>query len=329
MNNIRVGIVGVTGYGGQELLRLTARHPYIKVTAAMASSLSNITTTLPALTGIWSGEISGFSIEVLSNNSEAVFLALPDTVSATIVPQLLAQGIRVFDLSGAFRLRDATAKQHWYPETPELRERIVYGLTERRRVELKDANFVACPGCYPTAALLTLEPLAQAGLLSGDIFIDAKSGISGAGKAQTERTHFSECYGNISAYGIFAHRHSAEIEQELLRDVTFVPHLVPLNRGILETIYVSVNPGTTETIVSNVFNEAYRNEPFVRLRENGLPEIKHVTNTNFCDIGWQLDTKRNRLVLVTCLDNLIKGGAGQALQNFNVVYGFQEQEGLL
>ena len=167
------------------------------------------------------------------------------------------------------------------------------------------------------------------GLLEGDIVIDAKSGISGAGKAPTERTHFSECHGNVAAYGIFAHRHSAEIEQELSRPVTFVPHLVPLDRGILETIYTRVPPKTTETMVRDLFDEAYREAPFVRLRGSSLPEIKHVTNTNFCDIGWTLDTETDRLVLVACLDNLVKGAAGQAIQNFNVAHGFDEGEGLV
>ena len=326
---IRVGVAGATGYGGQELLRLAARHPYADVTAAMASGTSEGTRTLPALTGVWKGEVTGFSLDVLSRDTDVVFLALPDTASAAVCPQLLERGVRVFDLSGAFRLRDAAERERWYPDTPEIQDQLVYGLTERRREAIRDARLVACPGCYPTAALLALEPLADAGLLEGDIVIDAKSGISGAGKAPTERTHFSECHGNVAAYGIFAHRHSAEIEQELSRPVTFVPHLVPLDRGILETIYTRVPPKTTETMVRDLFDEAYREAPFVRLRGSSLPEIKHVTNTNFCDIGWTLDTETDRLVLVACLDNLVKGAAGQAIQNFNVAHGFDEGEGLV
>ena len=206
---------------------------------------------------------------------------------------------------------------------------VAYGLTERRRSELRAAHLVACPGCYPTAALLALEPLAAADLLDGDVFIDAKSGISGAGKTPSERTHFSECHGNVSAYGVFAHRHAAEIEQELSRQVTFVPHLVPLDRGLLETIYTRVRPGISLTAIADAFEQAYGDDPFVRLRGNALPEIKHVVNTNFCDIGWNLDSDTGRLVLVVCLDNLVKGAAGQALQNFNVAFGLDEREGLV
>ena len=329
MSEIRIGIAGATGYGGQELLRLAASHPHADVTVAMASSTADGTRSLPALTGVWSGTVVGFSIDVLAREADVVFLGLPDTTSATVGPQLLERGLRIFDLSGAFRLRSADARARWYPNTPEVDVQIVYGLTERRRDALKDARLVACPGCYPTAALLALEPLAEVGLLEGDVVIDAKSGISGAGKTPSARTHFSECHGNVAAYGVFAHRHTAEIEQELRRSVTFVPHLVPLDRGILETIYVRVAPGTTAAAIAAVFDAAYRDAPFVRLRGGALPEIKHVAHTNFCDIGWKLDTEGGRLVLVACLDNLVKGAAGQALQNFNVAHGFDEREGLV
>jgi N-acetyl-gamma-glutamyl-phosphate reductase len=329
MSKIRIGIAGATGYGGQELLRLAARHPHAEVTVAMASSTADGQRSLPALTGVWSGVLSGFSIDALAREAEVVFLGLPDATSATVGPQLIERGLRVFDLSGAFRLRSGNARARWYPNTPDMDGQVVYGLTERRRDALKAARLVACPGCYPTAALLALEPLAEAGLLEGDVVIDAKSGISGAGKAPSTRTHFSECHGNVAAYGIFAHRHTAEIEQELTRSVTFVPHLVPLDRGILETIYVRVAPDTTAAAIAAVFDAAYRDAPFVRLRGEALPEIKHVAHTNFCDIGWTLDADGGRLVLVACLDNLVKGAAGQALQNFNVAYGFDEREGLV
>ena len=329
MPDVRVGIAGATGYGGQELLKLAARHPHADVTVAMASNTTDGTRTLPALTGLWDDQITPFSIDTLIQNTDVVFLALPEVASAAIVPQLLDRGSRVFDLSGAFRLREAQARQRWYPQTPALATPIVYGLTERRRAALKAARLVACPGCYPTAALLALEPLAEAGLLQGDVFIDAKSGISGAGKTPTGRTHFSECHGNITAYGVFGHRHTAEIEQELSRQVTFVPHLVPLDRGILETIYTRVGDNVTEDTVGDLYDRAYGDAPFVRLRGNTLPEIKHVANTNFCDIGWKLDADSGRLVLVACLDNLVKGAAGQAIQNFNVALGFDERAGLV
>jgi N-acetyl-gamma-glutamyl-phosphate reductase len=202
----------------------------------------------------------------------------------------------------------------------------VYGLTERRRSELAGARLIACPGCYPTAALLALQPLAAASLLEPGIIVDAKSGISGAGKTPSERTHFSEVHGSISAYGVFAHRHAAEIEQELGTCVTFVPHLVPLDRGIFETIYARLRPDVGESAVTAALEQAYADSPFVRLTGANLPEIKHVAHTNFCDIGWRV--QGNQLVMVACLDNLVKGAAGQAIQNFNVVFGFDESAGL-
>jgi N-acetyl-gamma-glutamyl-phosphate reductase len=235
----------------------------------------------------------------------------------------------VIDLSGAFRLRDEATRRRWYPKAASTSIEPVYGLTERNREALADARFISCPGCYPTAALLALEPLAEGNLLDGDVVIDAKSGVSGAGKKPSERTHFSECHGNVVAYGVFGHRHAPEIEQELGRSVTFVPHLVPLDRGILETIYARVVPGTTAAEVQGVMGAAYAAAPFVRLRGEMLPEIKHVAQTNFCDIGWRVDESSGRLLLVSCLDNLVKGAAGQAIQNFNLALGFDERTGLL
>ena len=255
-------------------------------------------------------------------------MTLPDPVAAEVGPALVARGVRVFDLSGTFRLRDPAQRQRWYPAAPDLAEPAVYGLTEHYRAALPEAKLVACPGCYPTAALLALRPLTNGGLLEGDIVVDAKSGVSGAGKKPSERTHFSECHGSVAAYGVFAHRHGAEIEQELERVVTFTPHLVPLDRGILETIYVRVRPEVSDTMVETTLEQAYATSPFVRLTGDNLPEIKHVTHTNFCDIGWKLDAPTRRLVLVACLDNLVKGAAGQALQNLNVAFGLDETTGL-
>ena len=255
-------------------------------------------------------------------------MTLPDPVAAVVGPALVARGVRVFDLSGTFRLRDPEQRRRWYPATPALAEPAVYGLTEHYRSALPGARLIACPGCYPTAAILTLRPLIDAGLLEGDIVIDAKSGISGAGKRPSERTHFSECHGSVAAYGLFEHRHGAEIEQELEQTVTFTPHLVPLDRGILETIYVRVRRAVSETMVASTLEQAYADAPFVRLTGDALPEIKHVTHTNFCDIGWKIDTPSRRLVLVACLDNLVKGAAGQALQNLNVAFGLDETMGL-
>ncbi len=324
-STVRVGVAGVTGYAGVELLRRLARHPHADIRCAMASKGSE-SKRLPALARIWDAPVEPLNVEKLATETDAVFLALPETLAAELAPQLAERGPRVFDLSGAFRLRDAAVRQHWYPHTAATSVPVVYGLTERRRLELTSARLVACPGCYPTAAVLALQPLVAASLLEPGIIIDAKSGISGAGKTPTERTHFSECHDSISAYGVFAHRHAAEIEQELGTSVTFVPHLVPLDRGIFETIYARLRPGADEGAVASVLMSAYAESPFVRLTGSDLPEIKHVAHTNFCDIGWRVQGQQ--LVMAVCIDNLVKGAAGQAIQNFNVVFGFDEAAGL-
>ncbi len=326
---IRVAVAGATGYAGQELVRLLARHPAVTLTAAMSSGATSTPRPLPALARIWDKAVTPLDIEVLVSSADIVFLALPEAASAEIAPKLVERGLRVIDLSGAFRIRDAADRLRWYPATAALPAGTVYGLPERDAASIKDAKLISCPGCYPTAALLALQPLADAALVEGTVIVDAKSGISGAGKAPTDRTHFSENHGSVAAYGVFSHRHNAEIEQELKREVTFVPHLVPLDRGILETIYVSLRKGTTEAQVARTLEDAYRDAAFVRLTGAALPEIKHVAYTNFCDIGWKVDEGRSRLALIVVLDNLVKGAAGQAVQNLNIVLGLDERTGLL
>ena len=326
---VRVGIAGASGFAGQELLRWLAGHPKVRVTTAMSSSPDGPARTLPALARIWDGAIEPFSADKLAEQSDVVFLALPEEAAATIAPGLVERGIRVIDLSGAFRLRDAGAREKWYPATRLGSLQPVYGLTERNYDAIAAARLITNPGCYPTAALLALEPLADAGVLAGEIVIDAKSGISGAGKKPSDRTHFSENHGSVSAYGVFGHRHQPEIEQELGSPVTFVPHLVPLDRGILETIYARVRPGTTAADVASAMDAAYAHAPFVRLTGETLPEIKHAAYTNFCDIGWRVDAAGGRILMVSVIDNLVKGAAGQAIQNLNVMLGYDERTGLL
>ena len=323
-----VGIAGATGYSGQELVRLLARHPHVSLQVAMGSQKAAGGRTLPALSGIWDGLVEPYDFERLAAN-DVVFLALPEDASADVAPQLVGRGRRVFDLSGAFRLRGDRDRARWYHAVTALPEGTVYGMTEHTGAALPAARLVACAGCYPTAAVLALAPLVSRGLTVGDIIIDAKSGVSGAGKAPSERTHFCEADESVSAYGVFAHRHAAEIEQELGVPVTFVAHLVPLDRGILETIYVRVPPGTTDADIASAYSAAYSQAPFVRLRGGELPVIKQVAHTNFCDIGWKLDVVTGRLVVVSCIDNLLKGAAGQAVQNFNVAFGYDERLGLL
>ncbi len=325
----RVAIAGATGYAGQELVRLLARHPRVTLTAAMSSGATSTPRPLPALARIWDGAVQPLDVDRLTAEAEVIFLALPEAASAEVAPRLLERGVRVIDLSGAFRIRNSSDRQRWYPATASLPEGTVYGLTEGRQAEIRRARLVSNPGCYPTAALLALDPLHRAGLLTGPVVVDAKSGVSGAGKTPSERTHFSENHGSVAAYSIFQHRHTAEIEQELGAPVTFVPHLVPLDRGILETIYASPTPGTTEQQISDALAGAYAEAPFVRLTGGALPEIKHVAHTNFCDIGWKVDTQRDRIVLVAVIDNLLKGAAGSAVQNLNVMLGLDERTGLI
>jgi N-acetyl-gamma-glutamyl-phosphate reductase len=343
----RVAVAGVTGYAGQELLRLLARHPAVTVTAAMSSGAAGPTgpnastlssRRLPALTRVWDGSVVPLDRDTLARDADVVFLALPDSAAAKLAPELVDAGIRVIDLSGAFRLRNAGARARWYPETDRVPDGVVYGLTERERHAVSGARMVANPGCYPTVTLLALAPLAAAGLLvpGADIIVDAKSGVSGAGKTPSERTHFSECHGSISAYGVFDHRHGAEIEEGMAiaaetaayGPVNFVPHLVPLDRGILATSYVRMTSGTTEETLASVYQQAYVDAPFVRLVGASLPAIKQVAHSNFCDIGWRVDGS-GRAVVVSVIDNLVKGAAGQAVQNLNVMLGIDERTGLL
>jgi len=327
----RVAVVGATGYAGQELVRILALHPYVRLTLATASQATSTPRRLPALARIWDGEVRPLDVAQVTNEADAAFLALPEKASADIAPTLVAAGTRVVDLSGAFRLRDASARSRWYPATGPMPLGVAYGLTEFEHSAIREATLVSNPGCYPTAALLALLPLQRAGLLSAssDIVIDAKSGISGAGKAPTDRTHFSENHGSVAAYGAFGHRHLPEMEQELGRSLTFVPHLVPLDRGILSSNYARLEPGTTAAHVAAAFEKAYASAPFVRLTGSELPEIKHVAWSNFCDIGWKVDEANGRVLIVSVIDNLVKGAAGSAVQNFNVMMGLDEKAGLL
>ena len=355
----RVGIAGATGFAGQELVRILARHPAVTLTAAMSSAATSTPRAMPALARIFDAPVVPLDIDRLVQDADVVFLALPEAASAEHAPVLLERGVRVIDLSGAFRLRSDADRQRYYPATAALPAGTVYGFSERNAAAIRQARLVSNPGCYPTAALIALEPLAAAGLLDGPVVVDAKSGVSGAGKTPSERTHFSENHGSVAAYGIFSHRHTPEIEQELAGSasarlvpggagpdgavpggavpagavpaggVTFVPHLVPLDRGILETIYARLRPGTTEADVSAALRAAYANAPFVRLTGATLPEIKHVAHTNFCDVGWKVDEPSGRIVLVAVLDNLVKGAAGSAVQNLNILLGLDERTGLL
>ena len=326
---VRVSIAGATGYAGQELLAILARHPEVRMVAAMSSSPDSAARPMPRLARMWDGRIEPLNREKLAD-VDVAFLAVPEAAAADLAPGLLAAGVTVIDLSGAFRITDNAQRAKWYPATTMLPDGVAYGLAEHNREAIQSASLIACPGCYPTAALLALLPLVKAGFIESarDVVIDAKSGISGAGRTASDRTHFSENHGSMAAYGVLGHRHVAEMEQSLGRDVTFVPHLVPLDRGILETIYVRTTEAATAEGIGEALGRAYANAPFVRLTGDALPEIKHVAWTNFCDIGWKFDAATRRLVLVACIDNLVKGAAGQAVQNLNIRCGFDERTGL-
>ena len=326
---VRVVVAGATGFAGQELIRLLARHPHVTITAATGSQATSTPRSLPSLSKIWDGTVVPLDADALA--ADTVFLALPENASAELAPALLAKGMRVIDLSGAFRLRDQSLRAKFYPATAALPHGVAYGLTEFEIESIKSARLLSNPGCYPTASLLGLLPLQRAGLLKpgADIIIDAKSGISGAGKAATDRTHFSENHGSVAAYNPFGHRHTPEMEQALGQSVTFVPHLVPLDRGILSSMYAHLVDGTTAAAVTSAFERVYATAPFVRVTGETLPEIKHVAHTNFCDIGWKVDEATGRVFVVSVIDNLVKGAAGQAIQNFNVMYGFDQKAGLL
>ena len=328
---IRVAVAGATGFAGQELIRLLARHPNVTITAATGSQATSTPRSLPALKRIWDGTVVPLDPAALAGVADAVFLALPEAASAELAPVLLSAGLRVIDLSGAFRLREEASRARWYPATKALPKGVAYGLTEFEFDAIRTARLLSNPGCYPTASLLGLLPLQRAGLLlpGADIVIDAKSGISGAGKAPSDRTHFSENHGSVAAYNPFGHRHTPEMEQALGRGVTFVPHLVPLDRGLLSSLYTRLVPGTTAAAVTAAFEREYANAPFVRLTGDVLPEIKHVAHTNFCDLGWKVDEATGRVFVVSVLDNLVKGAAGQAIQNFNVMFGLDQKAGLL
>jgi N-acetyl-gamma-glutamyl-phosphate reductase len=327
---VKVAIAGATGYAGQELLSLLVRHPEVQLVAGMSSSPDSAARPLPRFARVWDGAVEPLNMERLKAEAQFVFLAVPEGAAAELAPSLLEAGVRVIDLSGAFRIVDAGKRAKWYPGTKTQPANVAYGLVEHNREAIKTADLIACPGCYPTAALLALTPLVHAGLIDagGGIIVDAKSGISGAGRAPSDRTHFSENHGSMAAYGVLGHRHVAEMEQSLGSEVTFVPHLVPLDRGILETIYVKTVPGTRAEQIADALQQAYASAPFVRLTGDALPEIKHVAHTNFCDIGWKFEADTRRLVMVVCIDNLVKGAAGQAVQNFNVICGFDERTGL-
>lgn len=350
---VQTGVIGVTGYAGAELARLLLKHPRLhgkppvfagrvdeKDAARGGTPLVEIHPQLGGSNGNASLKQQPFSWELLAERGvEVLFLATPHEQSRAWVPEALKRGIRVIDLSGAWRLVDAANRAVYAFEdegseqAAETQAQAVYGMPELHRAQIAGAKLIANPGCYSTSVILPLRPLVAAGLVDVEsgIVADAKSGVSGAGKAPTAKTHFMYAADNLSAYGVFGHRHTGELLEQIgiqAGEIIFTPHLLPIPRGILSTIYVRFKEPQTHASVARVYQEFFANSPMVRIYEKGLPQIQYSVRTNYADIGFQLDKSGKRAVIVSCLDNLLKGAAGQAVQNLNVMLGWGEAEGL-
>ena len=341
----RVAVVGVTGYAGYELARLLLRHPHIEQTTFFLresyGDVRCLTELFPQLRGWGDAPCRPLSVEaVATSGAHVVFLSTPHEASLELVPQLLAANpsVRIVDLSGAFRFRNGETFAKWYKlPAPDVRAlaQTVYGLPELYADALPKARIVGNPGCYPTAVILGLHPLVQAGWINASrgMVCDCKSGVTGAGKDPKRETQFADVNENFRAYGLFTHRHTPEVSDHLgfaARDFVFTTHLLPVERGILSTLYVWLRSSGKPEEVEALFRKAYAGKPLVRIMPVGSsPELQYVTHTNFCDIGFALDSTGERLVIISCLDNLGKGAAGQAVQNLNGMRGYPETAGLL
>jgi N-acetyl-gamma-glutamyl-phosphate reductase len=351
--SVQTAVIGVTGYAGAELARLLLRHPRLKGTPPIFAGrveaedaarggvpLIDIHPQLGDNNGSGSLKLQPFSWDLLSDHGvKVLFLATPHEQSREWVPEALDRGLRVIDLSGAWRLTDSShrAVYQFKDEGSDLAVKVqakaVYGMPELHRAEIASAQLVANPGCYATSVILPLRPLVAAGLvdLSRGIVADSKSGVSGAGKAPTAKTHFMYAADNLSAYGVFSHRHTGELLEYIgLRNdqIVFTPHLLPIPRGILSTIYVPFKEPQTRQSVAETYRSFFAGSPLVRLYESSLPQIQYSVRTNYADIGFELSSDGRRAVIVSCLDNLLKGASGQAVQNLNVMLEWGEAEGL-
>ena len=342
---LQVAVVGATGYAGFELARLLLRHPnvrkptfYLRGTHADVRCLTEL---YPQLRGLGDAPCKPLSVDAIAKSeADVVFLSTPHEASQELVPALLAANpdLRLVDLSGAFRFRDGETLERWYKLKPSdfgAQTEAVYGLPELYADALPEARLVANPGCYATSVILGLRPLVEAGWidLSRGIVCDCKSGVTGAGKEPKRETHFVEVNENFRAYRVHSHQHTPEIAEHAglaLKDFVFTTHLLPVERGILSTLYVSLAETRNVGDIAALYRKFYASRPMVRILPSGqLPELQHVTHTNFCDLGFALDPSGERLVIVSCLDNLGKGAAGQAVQNMNGMWGFPETAGLL
>lgn len=337
----RVSVVGATGYAGAELVRILSGHPDIELTILTSRQYAGVRfdKVYPSMSGVVSLVCEEFSVDTLCDRAEIVFMALPHKIPMEIVPELLKRGRKVIDLSADFRFTDVSKYERYYqPHTAkDLLEKAVYGLSEVYFERIKNADLIGNPGCYPTSVLLPLIPLLKSKLLDTDTIIaDSKSGVSGAGRSVSLTTHFCEVNESFKAYKIAAHRHNPEMEEVLSLEagksvnITFVPHLVPMTRGMLTTIYASLAKKVSPEDIQDCFASFYSACPFVRIcPDDRPPDTLHVRGTNYCDIGFKVDERNNRLILISAIDNLVKGAAGQAVQNMNIMLGLNETAGLI
>ena len=337
---INVGIAGVSGYTGVELAKLISSHPKAKLCAVTSNSYKgkSLTNIFPSMRGFENLICEDLDIQSLSKKVDLMFLALPHKISMQHVPALLEQKIKVIDLSADYRFTDAKAYESAYQEhtSKHLLKQSVYGLSEIYRDQIKAANLVGNPGCYPTSILLPLLPLLNNGLIRPDGTIsDSKSGVSGAGRSLSLSTHFCEANESFTAYKVGNHRHTPEINEILSIhsqqkvSITFVPHLLPLTRGMLSTIYAQATEKATEDKIRQALNTYYEKQCFVRILGNGMyPAISYVKGTNCCDIGFHFDEKTKKIIIISAIDNILKGAAGQAVQNMNIMFGLNEETGL-
>lgn len=336
----RVGIIGATGYAGAELVRILCGHPDIELTILTSRQYAGVKfdEIFPSMTGSVNLVCEALAIDKICDNAEVVFTALPHKIPMEIVPELISCGKKVIDLSADFRFKDsATYEAHYQQHTAkDLLEKAVYGLCEVYFEKIKKATLVGAPGCYPTSVLLPLLPLLKRNFIEPHAIVaDSKSGVTGAGRSLSLTTHFCEVNESFRAYKVADHRHNPEMEEVLTIEsgqpvnLTFVPHLVPMSRGILTTLYTTPVKGIGHKDIEDCLTTFYSGRPFVRIcTENRLPDTRNVRGTNYCDIGFKLDERNQRLILISAIDNLVKGAAGQAVQNMNIMLGLDETAGL-
>ena len=338
---VRVGIVGATGYAGAELVRILCGHPRAELSVLTSRQFAGVKfdEIYPALAGHVHLTCEELDVEKVCNQAEIVFLALPHQLPMKLVPQFVKRNVRVVDLAADFRFNDAAAYESAYQphSARDLLGKAVYGLSEIYFEAIRSADLIGNPGCYPTSALLPLIPLVKAGLLDlKTLIVDSKSGVSGAGRSLSITSHFCEVNESFKAYKVASHRHNAEMDAILSREaeqavrLTFVPHLIPMSRGMLTTIYATPLKEIKASDVRNCLAAAYSDHAFIRLCAEGcVPDTLHVKGTNYCDIGIVMDKRNQRLILISAIDNLVKGAAGQAVQNMNIMLEIDETCGLM